>query len=424
MKSHALNPVIADEIAREGPIPFARFMEIALYEPRYGYYASGRAGVGKAGDFFTSVSLGPVFGEMLAGQFLEMWEALGRPEDFTIIEQGANDAQLACDVLDALAGTALGAARFVIIEPFPVLRAIQSEKLRGRRVSWVGSPEALPAFCGVHFSNELFDAFPVHVVRSNGIGWDELHVASGPGGFSWEPLPPAGEVAKALAFYPPRPAGYTTELRLSHRAPLDSLAARLTSGFLLAIDYGMPFESLLAPHRGAGTLSCHANHRRDDNPLERPGEKTSRRMSILRLWHGTPSDPDLFWRDSPTSTISLSALRPPGFAGWTEPFPRLPCEKNFCNSACCSTPNPWAPNSMRSSFPKSPPRRPGCPAFNSRGIRRKFCGKINQNVRKGRADRLEWRTDVDSRSGPAILESCLRFLHRVWICPAPIAATP
>lgn len=273
MKSHALNPVIADEIAREGPIPFARFMEIALYEPRYGYYASGRAGVGKAGDFFTSVSLGPVFGEMLAGQFLEMWEALGRPEDFTIIEQGANDAQLACDVLDALAGTALGAARFVIIEPFPVLRAIQSEKLRGRRVSWVGSPEALPAFCGVHFSNELFDAFPVHVVRSNGIGWDELHVASGPGGFSWEPLPPAGEVAKALAFYPPRPAGYTTELRLSHRAPLDSLAARLTSGFLLAIDYGMPFESLLAPHRGAGTLSCHANHRRDDNPLERPGEK-------------------------------------------------------------------------------------------------------------------------------------------------------
>ena len=268
-----MGPVIADEIGRCGPISFARFMALALYDPKSGYYASGRAGVGKAGDFFTNVSVGPVFGEVLAGQFLEMWEALGRPNDFTIVEQGANDAQLACDVLDALCGTALCDAAYAIIEPFPVLRAIQADKLRGRRVSWFASPEDLPAFCGVHFSNELFDAFPVHVVRSNGAGWDELFVTSSPGGFAWAARPPGAAVAEALASYPPRPEGYTTEVRVSHRALLDSLASRLARGFVLAIDYGMSFESLLAPHRSTGTLSCYDSHRRDGNPLDRPGEK-------------------------------------------------------------------------------------------------------------------------------------------------------
>ena len=248
-------------------------MEMALYDPECGYYASGRARVGKSGDFFTSVSVGPVLGEILAGQIIEMWEALGRPDDFTIVEQGANDAQLACDVIDALAGTALEGARFVIIEPFPAMRAIQSLKLAGRPVAWFGSPDDLPAFCGVHFSNELFDAFPVHVVRSSGTCWDELHVVSTPGGLAWEPLPPQADVADVLAGFPLRPAGYTAELRLSLRPFFRSLSARLTRGFLLAVDYGMTFESLLAPHRVAGTLSCYLDHRRDATPLECPGEK-------------------------------------------------------------------------------------------------------------------------------------------------------
>ena len=273
MKSPGLSSLIADEIARVGPIPFARFMELALYDRDNGYYASGRAAIGKEGDFFTSVSVGPVFGEILAGQFLEMWEALGRPEDFTIVEQGANDAQLACDVLDALAGTALSDAAFVIIEPISALRELQVRKLAGRRVSWVASSDDLPAFCGVHFSNELFDAFPVHVVRSNGQSWDEMHVAVSPAGFVWEGLPPGGAVAAALASYPVRPAGYTAEIRLSHCALIDSLFARLKCGFVLAIDYGMTTESLLAPHRIEGTLSCYSNHRRDGSPLERAGEK-------------------------------------------------------------------------------------------------------------------------------------------------------
>ena len=273
MNSNAIRRVIADEIVGFGSISFARFMELALYDPEQGYYASGRAGVGKSGDFFTNVSVGPVFGEILAGQFLEMWEILGRPDDFTIVEQGANDAQLACDVIDALAGTALSDAAYVIIEPFPALRSVQAAKLGDRKVGWVGSPDDLPKFCGVHFSNELFDAFPVHVLRSTGRGWEELRVISSPDGFAWVGFPPGEAVAMAVVGFPQRPAGYTAEVRLSHRPMLASLSARMTCGFLLAIDYGMTFESLLAPHRASGTLSCYASHRRDERPLDRPGEK-------------------------------------------------------------------------------------------------------------------------------------------------------
>jgi len=107
VRSQNLSNRIHDEIAATGPMRFSRFMELALYDSLEGYYVSDRLKVGREGDFFTNVSVGPVFGEILAGQFLEMWSILGEPNDFTIVEQGANDGQLARDVIMALAGTPL-----------------------------------------------------------------------------------------------------------------------------------------------------------------------------------------------------------------------------------------------------------------------------------------------------------------------------
>jgi len=92
---------IASEIAATGPLSFVRFMELALYDPLAGYYASARARIGKCGDFFTNVSVGPVFGRILAGQFREMWSRLGKPARFALVEQGANDGQLALDIFRA-----------------------------------------------------------------------------------------------------------------------------------------------------------------------------------------------------------------------------------------------------------------------------------------------------------------------------------
>jgi SAM-dependent MidA family methyltransferase len=272
-KSPGLEARLAAEIETSGPLRFDRFMERALYDPEDGYYASGKSAIGKHGDFFTNVSIGPVYGEVLAGQFVEMWHALGRPSGFTLIEQGAGDGQLAQDILNALASTALAGVPLVVVEPSDALRKIQSEKLTGHNVSWVADADALPELCGVHYSNELFDAFPVRVVRSTGGGWLELFVDSKDESFTWLEMPLAGELAVIVAEFPIRPKGFTTEVCLAHRPLLQTLSAKITRGFLLAVDYGMTSESLLAEHRADGTLSCYRGHRRDSNPLEAPGQK-------------------------------------------------------------------------------------------------------------------------------------------------------
>jgi SAM-dependent MidA family methyltransferase len=272
-KSPGLEARLAAEIAGSGPMPFDRFMERALYDPEAGYYVSGRAAIGRRGDFFTNVSVGPVFGEILAGQFVEMWRALGEPAGFALVEQGAGDGQLARDILDALASTPLGGLRLFIVEPSAILQTAQAGNLPGHNVSWVDGAEALPQLCGAHYSNELFDAFPVHLVRSTGDGWAELFVDHENHAFTWREMPVAGELAGIVATFPARPEGFTTEVCLSHRPLLRSLAAKITRGFLLAVDYGMTRESLLAEHRTEGTLACYRGHRRDSDPLEAPGEK-------------------------------------------------------------------------------------------------------------------------------------------------------
>src|SRR5437762_12311059 len=84
----ALTDFIRQTIRERGPVPFDWFMEQALYHPEFGYYSSGQCQIGRHGDYFTNVSVGPLFGRLLAAQFAEMWEILGRPGDFTIVEQG------------------------------------------------------------------------------------------------------------------------------------------------------------------------------------------------------------------------------------------------------------------------------------------------------------------------------------------------
>src|SRR5438874_12946336 len=118
MANSELVELIRTEIEANGPISFARFMELALYYPERGYYASGRANIGRRGDFFTNVSVGPLFGKLLAAQFAEIWEKLGRPGDFEIVEQGAHDGVFAADALRTLrqfAGDCFSATSYFIV---------------------------------------------------------------------------------------------------------------------------------------------------------------------------------------------------------------------------------------------------------------------------------------------------------------------
>ncbi len=260
-------------------MPFRRFMELALYHPEFGYYASGRARIGRSGDFFTNVSVGPLFGRLLARQVAEMWRTLGAPADFAIIEQGAHGGDLAADVLGGLRDIfpeCHESVRYLVVEPFAKLAARQRERLAAfaGRMKWVRALGDVHVADGVHLSNELPDAFPVHLVKWSGGAWREQMVVAQQGRFVFaEGAAPAGALREACARIPgPLPEGYTTEVNLAAAAWIREVAATLQRGFVLAVDYGFPRLEYYAPTRIAGTLSAYANHRRERDPLARPGE--------------------------------------------------------------------------------------------------------------------------------------------------------
>src|SRR5262252_4094731 len=133
--------LIGETIRAQGPQSFAWFMQQALYHPEHGYYASGRCAIGRTGDYFTNVSVGPLFGQLLAGQFVEIWRRLGEINDFVIVEQGAHDGQFARDVLEFVQKRRrkfFDASRYRIVEPFPILQAQQRRTLEAFRdkVEW------------------------------------------------------------------------------------------------------------------------------------------------------------------------------------------------------------------------------------------------------------------------------------------------
>ena len=271
--------LIREAIRRDGPMRFDRFMEQALYHPELGYYGSGRAQIGRRGDYFTNVSVGPIFGKILAAQFTEMWNVLGRPADFCIVEQGAHSGEFARDVLDTLRAREpdfFSALRYFIVEPFPVLEARQKEMLPDfpEKVMWRKSLDELPEFSGVHFSNELLDSLPVRLIVRKGNGeWEEKFVAQANDGFQFVTQPIADdELRKRLVNLPPAEAGtYETEINLNALGWVEGVASKLQRGFVLAVDYGFSRAEFFASERRSGTLQGYAEHRPVSSPLDRIG---------------------------------------------------------------------------------------------------------------------------------------------------------
>jgi SAM-dependent MidA family methyltransferase len=287
--------LIRDGIRQSGPVSFAWFMEQALYHPQFGYYASGRAQIGRTGDYFTNVSVGPLFGQLLAGQFIEIWMNLGKPNDFWLVEQGAHHGELAADVLGAireLSADFFSAIRYCIVESFEILRDRQQETLArfGNKVLWRDSVGALEPFIGTYFCNELLDSFPVHLivsqsgtVRKSGRGlsaatsatevpWLEKCVGVKDDRFVFVEQPITNSKLQAAAHaLPVRPAAYTTEVNLTALDWLDEVSRKLARGYLLAVDYGHTRDDFYAADRTAGTLQIRSRHRLLDSPFRSIG---------------------------------------------------------------------------------------------------------------------------------------------------------
>ena len=156
------------------------------------------------------------------------------------------------------------------------IKARQHERLgvTARQVEWVRELEGIRVEAGVHLSNELPDAFPVHLVKWTGAEWIERVVVERDARFVFvDGPPPSGALGTACARIPgPLPEGYTTEVNLAAAKWIGEVAAVMKRGFVLAVDYGLPRLEYYAPERTEGTLSAYANHQRERDPLARPGE--------------------------------------------------------------------------------------------------------------------------------------------------------
>ncbi len=271
---------MAETLEGIGPQPFSWFMREALYDPVDGYYASGPDRIGREGDYYTSVSVGTTFARLIGEEFRRVWEKMGRPARFDIVEQGANDGKFAADFFTWCELEAPGffsCLRYRIIEPQIIPRARQAECLKRwrARVEWAESASALENLHGVWFGNELLDAFPVHLIRLAPEDWRELYVAWDGERFVLEPGrlsdPVVAERIAAIPDAARLPEGYTTEVCLEIEGWAASVNTAMERGVVLLADYGRPATDYYAPHRHQGTLRGFSKHRRVADLLAEPG---------------------------------------------------------------------------------------------------------------------------------------------------------
>ncbi len=250
--------ILRDTIKAKGPIPFKEFMEIALYHPEAGYYTTHSNQIGRKGDYYTAGSLGPLFGKMLARQFREILEGM---EANTVVEIGAGTGILAKDILDEWKAQGF-CSRYLLIEKSRALRFTQEEILKSYPVSWVKSVPELPEIKGVIFSNELLDAFPVHVVEKTEEGLKEVYVEWQEGFVEILREPSTSELSDYFEMLNmDLPPGFRTEVNLEALSWLEYVSKRLSRGFIFTIDYGYPSHELYQDYRRNGTLIAYEQHR-------------------------------------------------------------------------------------------------------------------------------------------------------------------
>ncbi len=271
--SRELAAVIRAEIrAAGGWIPFARYMELALYAPGLGYYSAGARKFGAGGDFVTAPELTPLFGRALARQVAQVLQATGGD----ILELGPGSGRLALDLLTALSGLDCLPEHYFMLEVSADLRARQRALFEAEapdllpRLAWL---ERLPErHAGLVLGNEVLDALPVHLVHWTAAGPLERGVSVEGEDFAWSDRPIVdAALSGTVARLPVTGPDYVSEVCPATSALIASLVERLQRGALLFLDYGFPRREYYHPQRTGGTLMCHRRHRAHADPFHLPG---------------------------------------------------------------------------------------------------------------------------------------------------------
>lgn len=267
---------IIEKIEKEGPITFETFMDMALYEPGLGYYSSEKTEIGKAGDFYTSPHLHSAFGAMIGKQIEEMWEFMQRPGDFQILEMGAGAGYMCKDILEYLVNRSSMPLTYIIVEPYSFIKQKQEKLLADflNKIIWVPSLENISKINGCILSNELLDAFPVHLIEMED-DLKEIYVTAIDDTLI--------EVKNSLStdtmndylheFSIILTRGHRTEINLRIKDWLKSVNKILSEGFVLTIDYGYPAWDYYSEDRNRGTLLSYYKHQVLEDPYQKIGEQ-------------------------------------------------------------------------------------------------------------------------------------------------------
>ena len=270
----SLREVIARRIRSRGPLPFAEYMDLALYHPRHGYYSSVDRRSGRAGDFFTSVDVGTLFGELLAEQFAEMWRCIRRRESdldsdgHDLVEAAAGSGRLALDVLEATARRhpeLYNAIQLTLVDRSPTARASHVETLGPHAPRLRRSTDTVPAHVrGIVFANELLDALPIHPIVMTDSGLTEVYIDldSRDGDRFVECLAPpsAAVLAHVERFAVELEPGWRAEVSPAAVSWVEQTGRSLDGGFLVVIDYGHDASELYSATHAAGTLTTYHRH--------------------------------------------------------------------------------------------------------------------------------------------------------------------
>lgn len=272
-----LRAILAARIRSNGPIPFAEYMRECLYHPEHGYYS--RASARRFGDYYTSVDVHPIFGRLLARQLAEMWELLGSPRPFVVVEAGAGVGRLAGHILDFAAREFPGfyaALEYTAVERSAARRAQHAERLAlhaaaGRVSSSAEIPLAIPAGC--IFSNELLDALPTHRVVIKDGALREIYV--GIEGENFVEVLREPSTRKLAEYFQEQGValqeGWQGEACLEACQWIENAGRALERGFLMTIDYGHEAAALYDEGHNRGTLLAYRDHRVTEDLLDAPG---------------------------------------------------------------------------------------------------------------------------------------------------------
>ncbi len=269
--------LLRDEIARDGRITFARFMELTLAHPVHGYYLSDEARAGFEGDFLTGPETHRIFGNTLARQIAECWDRLGQPAEFVVREEGAGSATLARDLLDGLRDErpdVLAAMRYDISDVNTERVSAGLDRLRQAGYGDVVASASDAPVTGVLLANELLDAFPVHRLVNRGGALREIYVAWSDGWFA----DVEDDVSDDCLIQPlsalTLAEGQRLELSPEAWAWASGVGGKLERGFAILIDYGYPAAQLYDPtQRVEGTLRTYSQHLVGDDPYRRVGKQ-------------------------------------------------------------------------------------------------------------------------------------------------------